>query len=954
MEVPKRDGETADEHSKQTSVKNVEGDNKLEAEQLEANDKLEAKVKPDAEEEHSALKPKKLKFKKEKDGKLTFMKSKSFTKLQKKESACESSLKFVGDDPDTESQTMQSYLEDAVEPIKNTDKENYRETDACNSGPSNRKDRGFLASLQEADIDCVALVCKTASSITLQRKSELLSNDTALETGNQEGCDDGCEVKLKERYSPFEQESVSPLEAEKHCDSKKDASSPQTESLSINDSSFVDHNENKKLQETSGTTTLHQSDIITEIHQQLGITEPEDHLSGNQTVKHSISVLNPSTDTITLDTVSSLIQARGCTSEDNQVYYPEKQMTKCNNSISSLDLSKPLEHFGNNALDSVSRREGDEHNSASAVLEEDSSDDFQASTIRQTQAAAKAFAQNSIKSKKGKSRRKKTTNGTAAQEKRPLSIYKEPPSWSCSACTLINDGQLLECSICLTPRVTDDSTSTTVHMDADIEHSITKSQHVVEVETKGLSAVQKDSRNISSYSANGELGDEETTASLNETGGNNRVDENTVVQDLCNTRGERSAGKESDVMAALDESGLPSWSCSFCTFSNMSQMIECSMCLTPRRRSQRKTTSTYTRQMERRRSHDVTINSDNMSRKRRRKTDLGEIDESSSVESSPILTGAEDNHLLAETEKSLTPQTTKSSYCESNSVSDSIGVFDHEKEVTKSRPRKRLKLGECEEVKKEVIDPDDMVNTSTCSSDRSSGVTVEKPSDDSMNGDQTETTQLKTEKLQCGNNDVVMELSDLSNHSVNKTECETALSRRSSEITVVDDSSSKVVENLEELKAAAEEMFMTEWDDSDNCWWEDEVEEDSSSGQSCGVSSGETSSSSQSSAQLYTGFTKCSNLYSVPELRNKLQSTPEQPKPSTTTEPSELNSHYKISPIVGQQDSFVAESDAAFEEEEIEEPEDTSEPMKLKFCLSLYTERVYLYSEVIISLQAVF
>lgn len=943
MEVPKRDGETADEHSKQTRVKNVEGDNKL-----EADDKIEAKVKPDAEEEHSALKPKKLKFKKEKDGKLTFTKSKSFTKLQKKESACVSSLKFVGDDPDTESQTMQSYLEDAVEPIKTTDKENYRETDACNSGPSNRKDRGFLASLQEADIDCVALVCKTASSITLQRKSELLSNDTALETGNQEGCVDGSEVKLKEKYSPFEQESVSPLEAEKHCDSKKDACSSQIESLSINDSSFVDHNEHKKLQETFGTTKLHQSDIITEIHQQRGITEPEDHLSGNQTVEHSVSVLNPSTDTITLDTVSSLSQARGCTSEDNRVCYPEKQMTKCNDSISSLDLSKPLQHFGNNALDSLSQREGDEQNSPSAVLEEDSSDDFQASTIRQTQAAAKAFGQNSSKSKNGKSRRKRKNNGTAVQEKRTHSIYKEPPSWSCSACTLINDGQLLECSICLTPRVTDDSTSTRVHMDADIEHSITKSQHVAEVETKGLSAVQKDSRNISCYRANGELGDEETTASLNETGGNNRVDENTVVQDLCNTPGERSESKESDVTAALDDSGLPSWSCSFCTFSNMSQMIECSMCLTPRRRSQRKTTSSYTRQVERRRSHDVTINSDNMSRKRPRKTDLGKIDESSSVGSSPILNDAGDNHLLAETEKNLTPQTTKSSYCESNSVSDSIAVFDHEKEVTISRPRKRLKLGECEEVKKEVIDPNDVVNTSTYSSDRSSDVIVEKPPDDSMNGDQTETTQLKTEKLQCGNNDVVMELSDLSDHSVYKAECETALSTPSSEITVVEDSNSKVVENLEELKAAAEEMFMTEWDDSDNGWWEDEVEEDSSSGQSSGVSSGETTSSSPSSAQLSTGFTKCSNLYSVPELRNKLQSTPEQPKPSATTEPSELNSHYKVSPIVGQKDSSVAESDAAFEEEEIEEPEDTSEPMKLKFCLSLYTERVFLYSEVII------
>lgn len=952
LEVPERDGEMADEHSKKTSVKNVEGDNKLkaeQAEQLEADDKLEAKIKPDAEEEHSALKPKKLKFKKEKDRKLTFTKSKSFTKLQKRESACESSLKFVGDDPDTESQTMQSYLEDLVEPIKATDKENYREMDACNSGPLNRKDRGFLGSLQEADIDCVALVCKRASSITLQSKSELLSNETVLETGNQEGCADSSEVKLKGKYSPFEQESVSPLEAKKHCDSERHACSSQTESLSNNDSSFVDHNEHKKLQETSVTTTLHEGDFITEIHQQLGITEPEDHLSRNLTVEHSVSVLNSSADTVTLDTGGSLSQARGCTSEDNQPNSdPEKQMMKCNDDISSLDLSHPLQHFDNNALDSVSQREGDEQNCASALLEEDSSDDFQASTIRQTQAGAKAFVQNSSKSKKGKSRRKKTNHGTAIQEKKTHSIYKEPPSWSCSACTLINDGQLLECSICLTPRVTDANTSTTGHIDADIELSITKSQHVVEVETKGLSAVREDPRNISCYSANGELGDEETTASLNETSGNNRVDENTAVQDLCNIPGERPAGKESDVMrAALDDSGLPSWSCFFCTFSNMSQMIECSMCLTPRRRSQRKTTSTYTRQVERRRSHD-TVNSDNMSRKRRPKTDYWKTDESSSVQSCPILTGAEDNHLLAKTEKRRTPQTTKLSYCESNSVGDSIAVFDHENEVTKSRPRKRLKLGECEDVRKEVIDPDDMINTSTSSSVLSSGVVVEKPSDDSMHGDQTETTQLKTEKLQCGDNDVVMELSDLSDHSVKKTECETALSTPSSEITVVEDSSRKFVENLEELKAAAEEMFMTEWDDSDNCWWEDEVEEESSSGQSSGVSSGETTSSSPASAQLCTAFTKCSNLYSVPELRNKLQSTPEQPKLSATTEPSELNSHYKICPIAGQQDSFIAESDAAFEEKEIEEPEDTSEPMKLKFCLSLYTERVYLYSEVII------
>lgn len=158
-------------------------------------------------------------------------------------------------------------------------------------------------------------------------------------------------------------------------------------------------------------------------------------------------------------------------------------------------------------------------------------------------------------------------------------------------------------------------------------------------------------------------------------------------------------------------------------------------------------------------------------------------------------------------------------------------------------------------------------------------------------------------------------------------------------------------ENLEELKAAAEELFMSEWEDDDS-WWES----DSCSGQSSLPSSSEAAS--RSPAATSPGFTKCSDLYSVTELKKKLQTTPEQRTTCTAAVvdnvhhielTDNLDSKMLSSPVTPV--SFTPETAAALEEEEEDdEPGNVPEAMKLKFCLSLYTERVYLYDEVTIAL----
>ena len=288
----------------------------------------------------------------------------------------------------------------------------------------------------------------------------------------------------------------------------------------------------------------------------------------------------------------------------------------------------------------------------------------------------------------------------------------------------------------------------------------------------------------------------------------------------------------------------------------------------------------------------------------------------------------------------------------------------------KPRPRKRLKLEEHENVNT-PDDKADFFGISSVSGSSPLACAIQKYSKETILSDGKQTANSadcvaskdvgKVEKAQHiphlldkNNCDNQCDLLKPSDHSIKNSK--TASTNPSFETAEVEEANSRLhvreethcqlEENLEELKAAAEEIFISEWEDDEDSWWE----EGSSSGQSSYPSSCDTTSSSQSlTTNSNTGFAKCSDLYSLSELKNRLQSGAEQSKARTSdtadagNAPSpELSPDHKMMAVPLPEEKCAP----AVEEEEIYEPEEIPEPLELKFCLSFYTERVYLYIEV--------
>ena len=990
-----------------------------------------------AENDHCPLKPKMLKFKKEKDGKLSFARSKSYTKLHSKESYCKSPLKFVGNDPESESQTLQSYLDDDCEPVvgKAVKKDDCSEKVDCSGDDSNRqKDRGFLASLQEADIECVAVVCKRTSSITAQSKSQIASEDSALEASQQQESGEIDDQKLEVKQKPSEEGTTSAVNSDLH-DNACDPDSVISDASSFPDPNYKLQSEHELAMISPGKSCcVRQSECVTITYScnQLSSNKTGESLSKDDCVMNqneNLFVLDtPSTPQKTSDSSCTISREKELTQVDDSNFTDEPLdgmpgSSTVNNSTDPSQI-KSLQHFNENTSHSIDEgsREASKADKASDFIDEDSSDDFQVSSIKQSQ-SSQSFAPKQDKSKKRKSR-KKVNNRTASRGvRRNHKNNKEPPSWSCSACTFINDGQLLECSMCLTPHATtEDSAQITKNIDSG---NLVKKSHDVElVESTGF----PDSTSIDSVGTNTglqnrmSLGEPSGSSQGTDRNGSERTEElpeSSAERDLSSLSKERPADKDNCTFlgdeGAVDDSGLPSWSCSACTFFNMSQMIECSLCLTPRRRSKRQSTSKYAHEVQGRGSG--TENKNNASRKRRRKSDVVKKDEILEMDTSSncLLTSVDENNhddrimhcdpdamladkvtesvvsshanpdalLTPNSDQGLTPEPMESSHTDPESAQKNTNIEDltiENSHVIKSRPRKRLRLDNCKDIntsKDETDisnfsdDSDTLCNSSpsTCASSLSASallMTVE-PSDGKGIAESEDCVgsndvnkmgkcyskpHIEPENHERNDRNENCDLLNLSDHSLDMTDiseacsakpsCEIAVAEAEPISCVREQTDHKEVENLDKLKAVAEEVFMCEWEDGDDYWWE----EDSNSGQSSCPSSSDTASSSQSSTKINTGFTKCSDLYSVAELKNKLQSTPEQTMVNTTTavdntQRFELVPDHKMPAPPAHQ-----ESGTPVEEEEIDEPESLPEPMKLKFCLSLYTERVYLYDEV--------
>lgn len=756
----------------------------VENHQNDVKESLDGVSKPDqpleqaTEEKHCPLKPKMLKFKKVKDGKLFFTGSKNYTKLHQKESKCVhvSPLKFVGNDPESESQTLQGYLDEECEPaIVKTEQVDDCSVVGGSGDDSGQKERGFLASLQEADIECVAVVCKRTSNI--MQSGYQVSDHSACESvkpdvkheiddrhkiqhDSKEDMDLN-EIKVDILDTPGKTlENVSPIDSSCKRDGEQERTSPVKSCSAKGQNS----EESCNRMETDSVSEVENSDP--------SCSRSEERLSGKSCTE--AGVLNQ--DEFVgegrgdLEPVSALNSASGgSVSHESKSAHVDGIVNIDNGprSISVGDRSgqycckiqSPEENEGSSTVDSSSYAakrcsvqedtckenvankidSGEvKTNADSGCIDEDSSDDFQVSSIRNSQMAPpECIAQKSSKTKKRKGT-KKCKNKTVPREVRNhKNSQKLPAEWPCSACTFIKDGQLLECSICLTPRVVviDDSSHTPSSTDLGSAISNRQSEscdNLEMVETAGVSksinsalkncVVAKDVMTLEGikdgYTPQAAGNEDRTSLVLPHiaTACDVLADSEEVLTDASKARHnlttlEEAVAADSSDKRQIAEPGLPPWSCSACTFLNLSQMIECSICLTPRRRSQRLSASKNTETVER--QEKDCLNKNKSFKRRRWERDTVEKDKSkgqqmdvgvvscslTNIDESMAVTSVTqyDRDTSVVDAEDVTPEPTEPSHdTDGRLVDGGLQVQSSQDGFggIKTKPRKRLKLEE--------------------------------------------------------------------------------------------------------------------------------------------------------------------------------------------------------------------------------------------------------------------
>ena len=937
------------------------------------------------EEEECPLKPKTVKLKKMKNGKLLFVEGKTTTRESQQEAYCRSLIEFVGSDPETESQTLRGYLDngDGPEILNVEDECNFGGKSDFLGGSSKPKDREFLTYLQEADIECVEVVCKRTSRLledhqdsfndcTTERMEHKIGS--AVNDSRYPSCQDFEEGSFSKDIGGIEM-SDSPRRTSEIVDKIGKLQSKQgTESCTKSFGLSSDDACNKSDKDSAN----------------IGTKMPSCCHQGRKSDQNVFSHFNIVSldDNVTVDeyVLCERSNSRGYGTKANQ---PLKESTR-----STKDKVFNPPKYSSQVLENRECLPVKEDGNASVTAvpyDDNSADDFQDDSFKNTQVAPVPVTQ---KPSKKRNAANKPNQKTENREARRGNRWKQPPTdWHCSACTFINDRQLLECSICFTPRAKIDETTSTVDDNPLSIKSISgQGRDDVYISDKmdlygtGVDCMDTSSTCVNSGKISGIVKHESSQISFGSaqmtspisTGQTvephatgkaivHNLSSESMITPLCDSKSDikstirKAKSTDNDsVYSQVAESGLPPWSCAACTFLNLSEMIECSMCLTPKRRSRRVSAkkSLLTVETEKEASASKTTSSD-----RRRWKRAKNVEDQNPREMDEGLT-AEPLGLSRETQSSSHTQ------------------YGHEvlreeiSEEVKSNPRKRLRLNEVEgengicdvSYDSEVLCSDSTIKCSYALSSSAApyelmattppdgkGIDVASPVDSVLSSDQEE-LQLRTDHgVRCckiGNNDLEMDCEqlDVSDHLATE-QCSGVSSTVSSEGNVgghlpssKNSEIDEVMEDLEELKAAAEKFFSSEWED-DERWWEEESSFEISSS----ASSSETASSSPTVTS--PGFTKCSDFCSVTELKKKLETDAKQlneTQPKAAQKPRYAKGNPKnteAAPLANEYNSRP-ELDPVIEEEEEDEKDAPPEAMKLKFCLSLYTERLYLYTQV--------
>ena len=940
---------------------------------------------------NGSLKPKMLKFKKEKDDKLHLPGSPSQTKPNRGET---SSATCVGDDADTDFQTMWSYLDDPHERVhvKSCEQANFDKKGICGAAVRSQRKRSFFVSLKDADAKCALVVCKKGTGgLPKQEKLKQYSSD------NEQVVE---EVALAVSYRTKRTENEScnhNNELERSC--AKEACSDQVNAVSNClhplDSSHVDF-------EVAGWDQNHSSSSTRMTSSKEAIID-----AMNIHVQHLPSRgLSNTTCRSHVDGSCSL-----CSRQDQceQDFVDKNELNielshreggeKSVDLLGSFDKCLSSDRISSCCSNGPAKLQ-EQINGVQITMEShggDSSDEFELSKTRKAPSLRPSVRK---KGRRQKTKRRlvvKTKPGWSQSKQKANRKTVTPPGWSCTACTFINDGQLVQCSICLTPRVTTkepeykeqdtnilsnqgwvkndgnrpvgglvDSAfeNIPVHVDSLRNTTITNNGNSATINQTTVQCRRFEglSHNVNNFA----MGCSQSCSVSGST-----ATENESIETVQVNRG-RLESCDSSSLQEQDEIGdssgrlrdPPPWSCSACTFLNQWQMVECSLCLTPRRRSQRHRASQWSTSIvdRRRKEHHNKKSSEQEGSPGSGDVFLKVIPEYcklSETETVPIRNSCSQTSLMkagdgdlgmktddtrgVEVKEGLTPEPGDRGIVETlnrvssvpnnnpcfQSCSDFTGVDDSSLSIDdsaslRSHPRKRFKLDDCQ------IDG---------ASEDSCGI-----SDFSDDSDQL--------LINC---QITSGASSPKNANLETSSLGDDLQPELSSPVQMSTLDNWEKETLEGLEAAANEMFSaSDWEEED--FW---CEAGAYSGQSSLPSSNETVSSGNQGLGTPTssGFGKCSDLFSLSDLQNKLFASPNLEKIESLengnygvnakqTLPTDVVCNNKISSTNTKQESTTCSLLAEIEEDQHGEPAPPPGPMKLKFCLSFYTDRVYLYDEV--------
>ncbi|KAK3751990.1 hypothetical protein QZH41_010969 [Actinostola sp. cb2023] len=498
--------------------------------------------------------------------------------------------------------------------------------------------------------------------------------------------------------------------------------------------------------------------------------------------------------------------------------------------------------------------------------------------------------------------------------------------WSCVACTFINDSEMVECSICLTVR------------------------------TQGISKERSDEPGTSTSRAVPSTSSQTTTDTCSENVSSCNTSTSTGIEikneARVNTR--KSISKQVPFDKDLDDfkESIGQWTCAACTLLNDAMLIECSVCMTPRRRSQRKTKSHWATSSCEKRLREKTKLNKPCKRKREKTVVLSRetvdeteqdvretvVSEDESVSRQPSLTEGQ----CTQTRKRL--QLEDQEHSLEVAVEEMLGDSEKVKEEVSNVSRSEngensLTKGQSEalvdlETVEQTQDPfvlelsdsdatdDDIVNLDESGEnfEANSPLTLDKAI--STTGS---TTMPSTDTERC-NQDTQSEQNNIQpvmTACVNDAEhCnkETDSKQHNTPPEIMDSDQSESLQNLQE---AAEEIF----------GGESEMMED--------LQTIDLFNSGENNAKKFSSFQKVSDL-------SNLTMTVSSSSLHPSTEASSCASFSEKSSVdsVGSSLVPIVPSEVKISERSVKKkPKAPPTPMTLRFAMSLYTDRVYLYDE---------